>query len=462
MRIGSLFSGAGGLDMGVQAVIGGTIAWHSEIDPGACRVLAHRYPSVPNLGDITAIDWRKVEPVDVLTGGFPCQDVSSAGRQAGLIHGTRSGLWHQAVGAIAALRPALVIIENVRGLLSSRGDTSEELEDAEREVDRLFRVVCLIEHKLRRARREQKVTYVRYHRAAWVRLVGQRDRALDARRRAERRIVRAIGTVVGSLAELGYDATWHGLRASDVGAPHGRFRVFVVAHPTGNPWRVEHGDGGPTSDAGSEHGQQWRLAAPGQAAGGRALGEPAGRGGTPTLPTPTARDWKGHNERRDATCLTGALMPTPRASDGTHVGPGQRGSAGDLMLSSAVALLPTPTAMDSRASGGDPRTSNTTLTDATVRNPDLWGKYGPTIRRWEALTRPAPAATQPSARTGNPQLAPRFSEWLMGWPAGWVTDVPDLSRNEQLRIIGNGVVPQQAAAGISWCLDAARQYGGAP
>lgn len=417
MRIGSLFSGAGGLDMGVQAVIGGTIAWHSEIDPGACRVLAHRYPSVPNLGDITAIDWAAVEPVDVLTAGFPCQPVSSAGRQLG--DQDERWLWDEVARAVSELRPGLVVLENVRGLLTAGGG-------------RLF------------------------------------------------------GRVVGSLAELGYDATWHGLRASDVGAPHGRFRVFVVAHPAGNPWRVEHGDGGlaadtrdypgdgqrarpesqqgdsATADTGSEHGQQWRLPAPGQATGGRARREPAGRGGTPTLPTPTARDWKGHNERRDATCLTGALMPTPRASDGTHGGPGQRGSAGDLMLSSAVALLPTPTAMDSRASGGDPRTSNTTLTDATVRNPDLWGKYGPTIRRWEALTRPAPAATQPSARTGNPQLAPRFSEWLMGWPAGWVTDVPDLSRNEQLRIIGNGVVPQQAAAGISWCLDAARQYGGAP
>jgi site-specific DNA-cytosine methylase len=79
--IGSLFSGYGGLERGVQAVLGGTVAWHSEIDPGACKILAHRYPDVPNLGDITAVDWSAVEPVDVLTGGFPCQDVS-ARRQA--------------------------------------------------------------------------------------------------------------------------------------------------------------------------------------------------------------------------------------------------------------------------------------------------------------------------------------------------------------------------------------------
>jgi hypothetical protein len=79
------------------------------------------------------------------------------------------------------------------------------------------------------------------------------------------------------------------------------------------------------------------------------------------LPTPTARDHKGHNQRRDRTCLTGALLPTPRASDGEKGGPNQRGSSGDLMLTSAVfKLLPTPTAMDSHASGGN-SPSNVTL-----------------------------------------------------------------------------------------------------
>lgn len=93
MKIGSLFSGYGGLEMGVQSVIGGTTAWVSDIDPGACKILAHRYPGVPNLGDISAVDWTAIEPVDVLTGGFPCQDVSHAGKRAGLKPDTRSGLW---------------------------------------------------------------------------------------------------------------------------------------------------------------------------------------------------------------------------------------------------------------------------------------------------------------------------------------------------------------------------------
>ncbi len=73
MRIGSLFSGAGGLDMAVQAVFGGDIVWHSEIDKAASKVLAYRFPGVPNLGSVTDIDWATVPPVDVLCGGFPCQ-----------------------------------------------------------------------------------------------------------------------------------------------------------------------------------------------------------------------------------------------------------------------------------------------------------------------------------------------------------------------------------------------------
>jgi site-specific DNA-cytosine methylase len=81
MRIGSLFSGYGGLEQGVQAVLGGSTAWVSDIDKGACKILAHRYPDAPNLGDISKVDWSQVEPVDVLTGGFPCQDVSLS-RQA--------------------------------------------------------------------------------------------------------------------------------------------------------------------------------------------------------------------------------------------------------------------------------------------------------------------------------------------------------------------------------------------
>ncbi len=547
---GSLFSGYRGLDMAVEAIFGSRTAWVSEIDPGACKILAHHHPNTPNLGDITRIDWSTVEPVDILTGGFPCQDVSHAGKQAGLMHGTRSGLWHEFVRAIADLRPSVVVIENVRGLLSARGDTSAEYERADTHVTLTRHLYEWTDQRRERAINEGRTADARTLTTRTHRLMAIRRRAVADRKRAERRIVRAIGTVLGTLADLGYDARWHGLRAADVGAPHGRFRVFILA-----------------TDSRGEHSLERWVAAAREAEGGRPFGELAGRGGaspdillgTPRaaagmrspmrdpvvidgqpkgrledqialLGTPTARDGKGAgpDEERwergaDKRHLEEQLLmlPTPRAGDGEKGGPNQAGSSGDLMLPSAVVqlfpspsaadgngggrynstghqstlpgaarLLPTPTAKDSAASGGS-TAADVTLTDAVVRtdmgtrdNPRLlptsratrggsgtetmyaaggertdverpqgtltlrgdpmWGKYAPAIQRWETLTRPAPAPTELSARN-TPRLAARFSEWMMGVPDGWITAVPDITRNEALKACGNGVVPQQAA-----------------
>ena len=74
-RIGSLFTGYGGLDLAVHAVLGGHLAWYAEVDRHAQTVLAHRFGGVVNLGDIRAVDWTQVAPVDVVTAGFPCQDI---------------------------------------------------------------------------------------------------------------------------------------------------------------------------------------------------------------------------------------------------------------------------------------------------------------------------------------------------------------------------------------------------
>lgn len=71
-RIGSLFSGYGGLDLAVEQVFGARTAWHCEIEPAPSKVLAAHWPGVPNHRDITAVRWADVEPVDILTGGFPC------------------------------------------------------------------------------------------------------------------------------------------------------------------------------------------------------------------------------------------------------------------------------------------------------------------------------------------------------------------------------------------------------
>jgi DNA (cytosine-5)-methyltransferase 1 len=121
MTFGSLFSGIGGIDLGLERA-GMTCAWQSEIDPYACRVLKKHWPSVPNLGDITQIKGDDVEPVNILCGGFPCQDISqtATGWERPGTAGTRSGLWRHFARLINDIRPQWVIVENV-GAIRYRG-----------------------------------------------------------------------------------------------------------------------------------------------------------------------------------------------------------------------------------------------------------------------------------------------------------------------------------------------------
>ena len=156
------------------------------------------------------------------------------------------------------------------------------------------------------------------------------------------------------------------------------------------------------------------------------------------------------------------LLPTPRATDGQKGCPGQRGSHGDLTLPSAavripVRPLPTPRASDARGpghhgtGGADLRTTVTHLHRSEAGLPDesRWGVYATAIARWEILIgRTVSEPTQPG-RHGKPVLAPPFVEWLMGLPANWVTD-PTLAlpRTAALHILGNGVVPTQAATAL--------------
>jgi DNA (cytosine-5)-methyltransferase 1 len=97
-------------------VLGARLAWCAESDRHAAAVLAARYPHVPNLGDITALDWAAVPPVDLITAGWPCQDISYAGPGAGITEGTRSGLWLTIAGGLRQLRPSYVFLENVAAL----------------------------------------------------------------------------------------------------------------------------------------------------------------------------------------------------------------------------------------------------------------------------------------------------------------------------------------------------------
>ena len=317
-RIGSLFSGYGGLDMTAQAVFGGPdvarVVWHSDIKPAAVRLLEYRYAGIPNLGDITLIDPRDVAPVDVLTFGWPCQPHSAAGKRLG--EADPRALWPHVHRLVAGLRPRVLLGENV-----ARVTSNGEL----------------------------------------------------------RRVVR-------SLAEIGYVGAYRTLRASDVGAPHRRDRLFLVAV------RADAAADALGLVVWDEPGWSGRLGGAGAGVAGDDGAERAAR-------------------------LT--LLPTPRASDGPNGGPNQRGRRGDLAMPSAGVL------MDGRQ----------------------WGPYAAAVERWEqVLGRPAPDPTQISSRTGKPQLAPAFVEWMMGLPAGWVTDVPGLTRSQQLSMLGDGVVPQQAAA----------------
>jgi DNA (cytosine-5)-methyltransferase 1 len=115
MTFGSLFSGIGGIDLGLERA-GMRCLWQSEIDTYASRVLKKHWPHVPNLGDITRIDWGGVERPDLVCGGFPCQDISFAGKGAGLA-GARSGLWYEFARCIRELGPRYVFVENVAALL---------------------------------------------------------------------------------------------------------------------------------------------------------------------------------------------------------------------------------------------------------------------------------------------------------------------------------------------------------
>ena len=115
MKVGSLFSGIGGLDLGLERA-GMDVIWQSEIDPYACKVLNKHWPTVPNLGNIKEIDWSQVERPDVICGGYPCQPFSTAGKRQG--EGDARHLWPWVRECIAELRPRYAVLENVRGHLS--------------------------------------------------------------------------------------------------------------------------------------------------------------------------------------------------------------------------------------------------------------------------------------------------------------------------------------------------------
>ena len=174
LTFGSLFAGIGGFDLGFERA-GMVCKWQVEIDDYANRVLAKHWPNVHRERDIRTAGRHNLERVDVICGGFPCQDISYAGLGAGL-DGERSGLFFEAIRVVRELRPQIVVLENVAALLT-----------------------------------------------------------------------RGLDRVLGTLAEIGYDAEWHCIPAAAVGAPHIRDRVFVIgadAYAAEYGWRQRNEDSG--------------------------------------------------------------------------------------------------------------------------------------------------------------------------------------------------------------------------
>lgn len=365
-RIGSLCSGYEGLGMGLAEALGidlsDSLAWHAEYEAAPSMVLAHHWPHVPNLHDITTIDWDAIEPVDWVTAGYPCQPFSMAGKRLGENDGRH--LWPHLIEGIRRVRPGHVLLENVAGHLSM-----------------------------------------------------------------------GFGRVLADLAECGYVGSWVRLPASGVGAPHRRERVFIVAADAdderyeglgargcGTEFAAIEGDRPTPPDAEGKRRGEGRPEPAGQLRGS----DSAERGNGPA-----ADAERGGRDGR---------APQPLGCKvGRAAAAGDREDAPADPHSDALRLEPVAEPWRSGEIGpGLPGVD--------------WGVYGPAIERWQRiLGRPAPDPTQLGTRGGR-QLAPKFVEWMQGLPMGHVTAVPGLSRNEQLKILGNGVVPAQCAEAVRWLL----------
>jgi DNA (cytosine-5)-methyltransferase 1 len=157
VTVGSLFAGIGGFDLGFERA-GFDVRWQVELNAYCRAVLRKHWPAARKYADVRKVGAGNLEPVDVICGGFPCQDISFAGFGGGL-DGSRSGLWREYRRIVCELRPAVVVVENVAALAQ-----------------------------------------------------------------------RGLGVVLGDLAALGFDAEWSSVSACEMGAPHMRQRLFIVAY----------------------------------------------------------------------------------------------------------------------------------------------------------------------------------------------------------------------------------------
>ena len=306
MKIGSLCTGYGGLDMAVEAFFNAETVWVSEIDKYANKIIDKRI-NKPNLGNLKNVNWSQVAPIDILTAGYPCQPFSHAGNRKG--ETDERHLWPYIKKIISILRPSIVVLENVRGHLS----------------------------------------------------LGFKE-------------------VLQDLTQIGYDARWQVVRASDVGAPHQRARLFIVAYPNGDAREESRRVNRNVSSTSSQEFNGSNREINGSSVTPNSNADSARSQGWPST---SLSQWDSTNRYSDEGALINSSIEQ-QPYDGQMSQLGQRFVA----------------------------RSNMYLQD--VPSPLVEGR-----------------------------LNAQFVEYMMGLPSGWVTDI-DLSRAQQLKILGNGVVPQQA------------------
>lgn len=423
MRVGSLCTGYGGLDMAV----GGELAFVSDIDPHVNRLLDERFPGVPNIGDIT--DQPDAPQVEAITAGFPCQPVSTAGRRKG----TDDERWiFDDILALAGRMDPLPVLylENVPGLLSANGG------------DAMARVVEGL----------AALGYVgRYRllRASDIGACHRRERWFCVAEHADSRGRGPVGFAGVGRSMVGRGDDPHAsATAADSSAD--------AAHPDDGLLKPESREmaGGEASRkrANSEVDKrpQDRGGKPSAHPGGSGTGvegpHPSRSGRQPTRNSqPTlVRPGDGATDAEGAR----ASLPTPSAWLGrrpshSRIPTRPRYPGASIEVTDALATLLTP-----KATNNENRQSLDRYgPNLGMAIRDSWGDYSDAIARHaHTIGREPPAPTQ------DGRLNPAFVEWMMMLPAGWVTDL-DLSRTAQLRILGNGVVPPQAGAAFASLLE---------
>lgn len=297
--------------MAVEAYFEAETVWMADIDKYASLAIEQRW-NKPNLGDLTEVDWTQVEPIDILTAGYPCQPFSHAGQRKGANDARH--IFPNIMEAVSILRPRIIVLENVRGHLS----------------------------------------------------LGFKE-------------------VLQRLAIAGYDAKWGIIRASEVGAPHQRARLFIIAYTDSNALTQSRRANRSVQSQRSEiqYGSDRQE---------HRSGFEVQRPNTDSLRQPLGKDNSGQTRhQRQSQSVIASMGEVSSDSNDQQLSPDWQVSQLGWRFDSRLEMSMRP-----------------------IPNPLVDGK-----------------------------LNTKYVEYMMGLPKGWVTDLP-VSRAQQFKMLGNGVVPQQA------------------